>query len=97
MERSASPDRMHHLMAAAAALIIVACASTPMPPPSDPVVDDAAITTQVEAALVDSDASKVRTITITTRDGVVQLHGFVDDPSFAEPAVRRPLSLRGSP
>jgi osmotically-inducible protein OsmY len=79
MERSASPGTMHHLMAAAVALIIVACASTPVPEPAFDRVDDAAITAEVEAALVDGDVSNPHTITVTTRDGVVQLNGFVDD------------------
>ena len=57
MERSASRDRMHNVVAAAAALIIVASASAPVQEPStDVLVDDAAVTAEVEAALVDDGA-----------------------------------------
>jgi len=46
-------------MAAAAALIIVASASAPVPEP-DVLVDDAAVTGEVEAALVDDGPSGAR-------------------------------------
>jgi hyperosmotically inducible protein len=43
------------------------------------VIDDTAITAKVKAALVGNDETKARQINVTTREGVVQLSGFVDD------------------
>ena len=43
------------------------------------VVDDTAITAKVKAALIGNDETKARQINVTTREGVVQLSGFVDD------------------
>lgn len=42
------------------------------------VVDDSVITTKVKAALVAEPATKARDITVVTREGIVQLSGFVD-------------------
>jgi len=42
------------------------------------VVDDSVITTKVKAALVAEPATKARDITVITREGIVQLSGFVD-------------------
>jgi len=49
------------------------------------VVDDSVVTTKVKAALVAEPATKARDITVVTRDGIVQLSGFVD--SAAEKAT----------
>jgi len=42
------------------------------------VVDDGVVTTKVKAALVAEPATKARDITVVTREGIVQLSGFVD-------------------
>jgi hyperosmotically inducible protein len=42
------------------------------------VVDDSVVTAKVKAALVSEPATKARDITVVTRDGIVQLSGFVD-------------------
>ena len=42
------------------------------------VVDDGVITAKVKAALIDNPATKARQINVDTRNGVVQLQGFVD-------------------
>lgn len=42
------------------------------------VVDDGVITAKVKAALISEPATKARDITVITRDGIVQLSGFVD-------------------
>jgi hyperosmotically inducible protein len=42
------------------------------------VVDDSVITAKVKAALISEPATKARDITVITRDGIVQLSGFVD-------------------
>jgi hyperosmotically inducible protein len=44
------------------------------------VVDDGVITTKVKAALVAEPATKARDINVITREGIVQLSGFVDSP-----------------
>ena len=43
------------------------------------VVDDAAITAKVKAALIGDPRTKARQVNVETRDGVVQLSGFVDN------------------
>jgi hyperosmotically inducible protein len=43
------------------------------------VIDDTTITAKVKAALIGNDETKAREINVTTREGVVQLSGFVDD------------------
>lgn len=43
------------------------------------VVDDAAITTKVKAALAGDSRTKAHQVNVETRDGVVQLSGFVDN------------------
>lgn len=42
------------------------------------VVDDGMITAKVKAALIDNPVTKARQINVDTRQGVVQLQGFVD-------------------
>jgi hyperosmotically inducible protein len=42
------------------------------------VVDDSVVTTKVKAALIAEPETKARDITVITRDGIVQLSGFVD-------------------
>jgi hyperosmotically inducible protein len=43
------------------------------------VVDDSAITTKVKAALIANKTTQAHQIDVATREGVVQLSGFVDD------------------
>jgi hyperosmotically inducible protein len=45
------------------------------------VLDDGVITTKVKAALVAEPTTKARNITVVTREGIVQLSGFVDTAS----------------
>lgn len=42
------------------------------------VIDDGVITARVKAALIDNPTTKARQINVDTRNGVVQLQGFVD-------------------
>jgi hyperosmotically inducible protein len=51
------------------------------------VVDDGVLTTKVKAALVADPRTKAREINVETRDGVVQLNGFVDDQATMTAAV----------
>jgi hyperosmotically inducible protein len=50
------------------------------------VVDDSVVTTKVKAALVAEPATKARDITVVTREGIVQLSGFVDSATEKETA-----------
>jgi hyperosmotically inducible protein len=45
------------------------------------VVDDGVITTKVKSALISEPTTKARDITVITREGIVQLSGFVDSLS----------------
>jgi len=45
---------------------------------ADNAMDDTAITTKVKTALIENPATKARQIDVDTRNGVVQLNGFVD-------------------
>lgn len=58
------------------------------------VVDDGVITVKVKAALIDNPATKARQINVDTRQGVVQLQGFVDtnDEKMAATDVARSVS-----
>jgi len=58
-------------------------------------VDDAAITARVKAALIENDATKARQIEVETRDGVVQLSGFVESMDMQEVAVRTARAVPG--
>lgn len=73
-----------------------------------PHAGDTEITARVKAALIDNEATKARQIDVETRDGVVQLSGFVASQAMQEAAlktaravpgvreVRNDLGLRGS-
>jgi len=54
-------------------------------------IDDASITAKVKTALIENHATKAREIDVDTKNGVVQLNGFVDTAeakSAAESAAR---------
>lgn len=51
------------------------------------VLDDAAITGKVKAALIDSSRTKAYQIKVETKDGVVQLSGFVDSAAAKSAAA----------
>jgi hyperosmotically inducible periplasmic protein len=55
-------------------------------------IDDAVITTQVKAALMADDSVKSADIGAVTRDGIVQLSGFVNN----QPQIDRALAVAGS-
>jgi hyperosmotically inducible protein len=58
-------------------------------------VNDSALTAQVEAALARDRAVKARDIEVETRDGVVQLSGFVDSEEALSAAVMRARAVQG--
>jgi hyperosmotically inducible periplasmic protein len=59
------------------------------------VVDDSVITTKVKAALIAEPATKARDITVITRDGIVQLSGFVDSNDEKSTAATVARSVEG--
>jgi hyperosmotically inducible protein len=58
-------------------------------------VSDSALTAKVESALAADHAVKASDVRVETRDGVVQLSGFVDSEDAATAAVMRARSVPG--
>lgn len=58
-------------------------------------VDDSVLSTKVKAALASDRAVKARDIEVETRDGVVQLSGFVESEDARTAAVMRARSVDG--
>jgi hyperosmotically inducible periplasmic protein len=56
---------------------------------------DTALTSKVKAALASDRAVKAREVQVETRDGVVQLSGFVDSEEASTAAVMRARSVNG--
>lgn len=63
--------------------------------PADTPVNDTVLTTKVKAALVGDRAVKARDIEVETKDGVVQLSGFVDSEDAKAAALMRARSVNG--
>ena len=59
------------------------------------VVDDSVVTTKVKAALVSEPTTKARDITVVTREGIVQLSGFVDSAAEKATAAEVAQGVRG--
>ncbi len=59
------------------------------------VVDDGVITARVKAALIDNPTTKARQINVDTRNGVVQLQGFVDTSEEKMQAAQVARSVSG--
>jgi hyperosmotically inducible protein len=61
------------------------------------VIDDATLTTRVKAALIDNEETKASQINVATREGIVQLSGFVDhanEKTTAESVTRAVAGVR---
>jgi hyperosmotically inducible protein len=58
-------------------------------------IDDTVLTAKVKAALVGNPVTKARQIDVTTRDGVVQLSGFIDSQEERATAVDVARSVQG--
>jgi len=58
-------------------------------------VDDVTITTKVKAALVENPATKARQIDVDTKNGVVQLNGFVDSSTAKSEAENSARTVSG--
>ena len=59
------------------------------------VVDDSVVTTKVKAALIAEPTTKARDITVVTREGIVQLSGFVDSPEEKATAAEIARGIAG--
>jgi hyperosmotically inducible periplasmic protein len=89
--------------AAGAILLVSGCDRAPEPPA--PVaaaattvgteIDDTVVTTKVRAALLGDPDTKSFDIKVETRKGVVQLSGFVDNPTQAGQAKRIASAIEG--
>jgi hyperosmotically inducible periplasmic protein len=80
--------------AAALASILLATSVTSIAVADDP-AKDAALTERVKTALAGDSASAARDIEVETRDGVVQLSGFVDSEDQRTAALMRARSVQG--
>jgi hyperosmotically inducible protein len=59
------------------------------------VIDDTVITARVKSALAANEVTKAYQINVETREGVVQLHGFVDSQNEANQAVQEARAVPG--
>jgi hyperosmotically inducible protein len=75
---------------AVTALLLAATAARAADP-----VDDAALTTKVKAALLSDDTAKGTQIDVESKDGIVQLNGFVDSTDNKVAAARVANSVEG--
>ena len=67
------------LAACMAGTVVVGCSSTPTQESAGQAVDDGVVTAKVKAALVADPVTKAHQINVETRDGAVQLSGFVNN------------------
>jgi hyperosmotically inducible protein len=58
-------------------------------------IDDATLTAKVKTTLIENPATKARQINVETKDGVVQLNGFVDSIVAKNEAERAAMSIAG--
>ena len=72
--------------AALSLLLVTACSATDDDVTIGEAIDDTVITARVKAALVDADDLSASEIQVETRNGVVQLSGFVDESGDIERA-----------
>ncbi len=75
---------------AAAALVMAPAASF-----AAPTIDDAAMTAKVKTALIGDPVAKAYEIDVDTKNGVVQLNGFVDSAKAREAAERAARTVSG--
>ena len=71
--------------------VVEAAAVQAAPPPAS----DAALTTKLKAALASDRTVQSRDIEVETRDGIVQLSGFVDSEGARSAALLRARSVEG--
>lgn len=81
----------HHLRE----LTLVVCLFCVVEVAAQQSIDDTALTAKVKAALATERFVQARDIEVETRDGVVQLSGFVDSEAARTAAVMRARSVNG--
>jgi osmotically-inducible protein OsmY len=74
---------------------LAACGSTPGLPEPAPVVDDAAITGGVKAAIGRSPELQAADIDVATREGIVQLSGYVGSAESVATAASVARTVKG--
>ena len=84
MKKSNIAVRFLMLLAVAAAF--AACATTRTPETTGEYIDDSVITTRVKSVLAADDLIKSFKISVETKQGTVQLSGFVDSQKTADKA-----------
>jgi osmotically-inducible protein OsmY len=73
----------------------VACASTPTRTSTGDYIDDSVITTKIKTQLANDDFLKSFQISVETREGVVQLSGFVDSQNAINKAGEIARGVQG--
>ena len=73
----------------------VSCASTPKQEGTGEYVDDSVITTKVKSLLAEDDFLKSFQISVETRKGIVQLHGFVNSQQAVDKAGQITWTVKG--
>ncbi|HEY0686895.1 MAG TPA: BON domain-containing protein [Steroidobacter sp.] len=86
---------MRHLRELAFIVCLFCVVEVAAAQPAGQAVEDSVLTTKVKAALAGDRAVKARDIEVETRDGVVQLSGFVDSEDARTAAVMRARSVDG--
>jgi len=79
-----------YTVVAAVALVLAPAASF-----AESVIDDAALTGKVKTALIADPIAKAYEIDVDTKNGVVQLNGFVDTAEVREAAERAAATVHG--
>ena len=72
------------------------CAATATRQSTGEYIDDATITTKVKAAIFDEPTLKTLQINVETRNGVVQLAGFVDSAQSVKKAGEVARGVKGA-
>jgi hyperosmotically inducible protein len=62
---------------------------------SGEIMDDSSLTAKVKSALIDDPSTKAGDIKVETRQGVVQLSGFVADQTAKDAAAKVAQSVKG--
>lgn len=83
------------LVAVSLPVALTACAPSETRRTAGEVVDDASITTRVKAALAADEVAKAHQVDVDTREGVVQLSGFVESQRVADRAVEVARKVSG--
>ena len=97
MDKTQRPSRTARtaLLAASLAGLLAACATSDSYRAGTPHVDDGVITDHVRTALADDPVVRAHQVDVVTRDGTVQLNGFVDTSASTQRAGELAGNVRG--